>query len=329
MIDQDEIFSGDDVLLLPSLEGVTGLVDLQIFVQGLAEYIEVDLPFEITADSEFLFSEGGDTVLLDGTEKKIALVSGENIDVVQAEGDSTIFITGTNINVDLEAGQSTLFWDGGADSILSLNVDGGSVKLVLPDRVLSPNSEVLLVDNAVYIDGFDTGVVFSDAINPEVLFEFVDLQGNSIAHNVPEQSPVSEEITLSSDSVVFSDEENSNFEIDDSFADEWKISDLKIFDEIETGPLKELDEISPSLDISELEKDIFLADDVKLVDIKYPKSEDLGSDDFKDLDDQAMIYGPDDKKDMKLAEAEIDWFLEASDFSDFTIDDPLSLIDEI
>ena len=32
---------------------------------------------------------------------------------------------------------------------------------------------------------------------------------------------------------------------------------------------------------------------------------------------------------MKLAEAEIDWFLEASDFSDFTIDDPLSLIDEI
>ena len=31
----------------------------------------------------------------------------------------------------------------------------------------------------VYIDGFDTGVVFSDAINPEVLFEFVDLQGNS------------------------------------------------------------------------------------------------------------------------------------------------------
>ena len=171
MIDQDEIFSGDDVLLLPSLEGVTGLVDLQIFVQGLAEYIEVDLPFQITADSEFLFSEGGDTVLLDGIEKKIALVSGENIDVVQTEGDSTIFITGTNINVDLEAGQSTLFWDGGADSILSLNVDGGSVKLVLPDRVLSPNSEVLLVDNAVYIDGFDTGVVFSDAINPEVLFD--------------------------------------------------------------------------------------------------------------------------------------------------------------
>ena len=62
------------------------------------------------------------------------------------------------------------------------------MRLVLPDRVLSPNSEVLLVDNAVYIDGFDTGVVFSDAINPEVLFEFVDLQGNSIAHNVPEQS---------------------------------------------------------------------------------------------------------------------------------------------
>ena len=329
MTDQDEIFSGDDVLLLPSLDGVTDLPDLQIFVQGLADYIEVDLPFEVSADSEFLFSEGDDTVLLDGTENKVALISGSNVDVVQAEGDSTIFVTGTNINVDLEAGNSTLFWDGGADNMLSLNVDGGSVRLVLPDRVLSPNSEVLLVDNAVYIDGFDTGVVFSDAINPEVLFEFVDLQGNSIAHNVPEQSPAAEDITVSSDSVVFSDEENLNFEIDDSFADEWKISDLKIFDEIEKGPLEELDEISPSLDISDLEKDIFLAEDVNLVDIKFAKSEGLDPDDLKDLDDQAMIFGPDEKKDMKLAEAEIDWFLEASDFSDFTIDDPLSLIDEI
>ena len=329
MIDQDEIFSGDDVLLLPSLDGVTDLSDLQIFVQGLADYIEVDLPFEVSADSEFLFSEGDDTVLLDGTENKVALISGSNVDVVQAEGDSTIFVTGTNINVDLEAGNSTLFWDGGADNMLSLNVDGGSVRLVLPDRVLSPNSEVLLVDNAVYIDGFDTGVVFSDAINPEVLFEFVDLQGNSIAHNVPEQSPAAEDLTLSSDSVVLSDEENFNFEIDDSFADEWKISDLKIFDEIEKGPLEELDEISPSLDISDLEKDIFLAEDVNLVDIKFAKSDGLDADDLKDLDEQAMIYGPDEKKDMKLAEAEIDWFLEASDFSDFTIDDPLSLIDEI
>ena len=40
-----------------------------------------------------------------------------------------------------------------------------------------------------------------------------------------------------------------------------------------------------------------------MVDIKFPKSEDLGSDDLKDLDDQAMIR-PDDKKDMKLAEAD-------------------------
>ena len=329
MIDQDEIFSGDDVLLLPSLDGVNDLSDLRIFVQGLADYIEVDLPFEVSANSEFLFSEGDDTVLLDGTENKVALITGANVDVVQSEGDSTIFVTGTNINVDLEGGNSTLFWDGGADSMLSLNVDGGSVRLVLPDRVLSPNSEVLLVDDAVYIDGFDTGVVFSDAINPEVLFEFVDLQGNSIAHNVPEQSPAAGETTLSSDSVVFSDEENSNFEIDDSFADEWKISDFKIFDEIEKGPLEELDEISPSLDISDLEKDIFLAEDVNLVDIKFAKSDSLDPDDLKDLDEQAMIYGPDEKKDMKLAEAELDWFLEASDFSDFTIDDPLSLIDEI
>ena len=329
MIDQDEIFSGDDVLLLPSLDGVNDLSDLRIFVQGLADYIEVDLPFEVSADSEFLFSEGDDTVLLDGAENKVALISGENVDVVQAEGDSTIFVTGTNIKVDLEAGNSTLFWDGGADNMLSLNVDGGSVRLVLPDRVLSPDSEVLLVDNAVYIDGFDTGIVFAEAINPEVLFEFVDLQGNSIAHNMPEENSASDAITVSGDTVAFVDEENSNFEIDDSFSDEWNISDLKIFDEIEKGPLEELDEISPSIDVSDLEKDIFLAEDVKLVDIKFPKSEDLGSDELKDLDDQAMIYGPDDKKDMKLAEAEIDWFLDASDFSDFTIDDPLSLIDEI
>ena len=222
-----------------------------------------------------------------------------------------------------------MFWDGGADNILSLNVDGGSLRLVLPDRVLSSNSEVLLVDNAVYIDGFDTGIVFAEAINPEVLFEFVDLQGNSIAHNMPEENSASDAITVSGDTVAFVDEENSNFEIDDSFADEWKISDLKIFDEIEKGPLEELDEISPSLDISDLEKDIFLAEDVNLVDIKFAKSEGLDPDDLKDLDDQAMIFGPDEKKDMKLAEAEIDWFLEASDFSDFTIDDPLSLIDEI
>ena len=319
MIDQDEIFSGDDVLLLPSLDGVTDLSDLRIFVQGLSDYIEVDLPFEVSENSEFLFSEGDDTVLLDGTENKVALISGENVDVVQAEGDSTIFVTGTNIKVDLEAGNSTLFWDGGADNMLSLNVDGGSVRLVLPDRV----------DNAVYIDGFDTGIVFAQAINPEVFLEFVDLQGNSIAHNTPEENSASDGITVSGDTVAFVDQENSNFEIDDSFSSEWNISDLKIFDEIEKGPLEELDEISPSLDISDLEKDIFLAEDVKLVDIKFPKSEDLGSDELKDLDDQAMIYGPDDKKDMKLAEAEIDWFLEASDFSDFTIDDPLSLIDEI
>ena len=296
MIDQDEIFSGDDVLLLPSLDGVTDLPDLQIFVQGLADYIEVDLPFEVSADSEFLFSEGDDTVLLDGTENKVALISGANVDVVQAEGDSTIFVTGTNINVDLEAGNSTLFWDGGADNMLSLNVDGGSVRLVLPDRVLSPDSEVLLVDNAVYIDGFDTVSFFRRNKSRSSLFEFVDLQGNSIAHNVPEQSPVSEEITLSSDSVVLSDEENLNFEIDDSFADEWKISDLKIFDEIEKGPLEELDEISPSLDISDLEKDIFLAEDVNLVDIKFAKSEGLDPDDLKDLDDQAMISGQMTKK---------------------------------
>ena len=214
MIDQDEIFSGDDVLLLPSLDGVTGMSDLRIFVQGLSDYIEVDLPFEVSENSEFLFSEGGDTVLLDGTENKVALISGENVDVVQAEGDSTIFVTGTNVKVDLEAGNSTLFWDGGADNILSLNVDGGTVRLVLPDRVLSPDSEVLLVDNAVYIDGFDTGVVFTEAINPEVSFEFVDLQGNTITHNVPEQGPASGEITVSGDSVAFVDEENSNFEIE-------------------------------------------------------------------------------------------------------------------
>lgn len=329
MIDQDEIFSGDDVLLLPSLDGITDLSDLRIFVQGLAEYIEVDLPFEVPEDPEFLFSNGGDTVLLDGIEEKVALISGENVDIVQAEGDSTIFVTGTNIKVDLEAGNSILFWDGGADNILSLNVDGGSLRLVLPDRVLSSNSEVLLVDNAVYIDGFDTGVVFAEAINPEVYFEFVDLQGNSIAHSVPEQNTPSDGITVSGDTVAFVDEENSNFEIDDAFLAEWKSSDLKIFDEIEKGPLEELSETSPSVDIGDLEKDIFLAEDVQLVDIKFPKSEDFGPDDLKDLEDQAMIYGPDDKKDMNLAEAEIDWFLEASDFSDFIIDDPLSLIDEI
>ena len=148
MIDQDEIFSGDDVLLLPSLEGVTGSSIFKYLSKAWPNILKSTCHFKLPQILNF-FSEGGDTVLLDGIEK-IALVSGENIDVVQAEGDSTIFITGTNINVDLEAGQSTLFWDGGADSILSLNVDGGSVKLVLPDRVLSPNSEVLLVDNGIH-----------------------------------------------------------------------------------------------------------------------------------------------------------------------------------
>ena len=55
MIDQDEIFSGDDVLLLPSLDGVTDLSDLRIFVQGLADYIEVDLPLKFPQILNFCF----------------------------------------------------------------------------------------------------------------------------------------------------------------------------------------------------------------------------------------------------------------------------------
>ena len=38
MAKESEIFSGDDVLLLPTLEGVSGLSDLEVFVQGLADY---------------------------------------------------------------------------------------------------------------------------------------------------------------------------------------------------------------------------------------------------------------------------------------------------
>ena len=42
-----------------------------------------------------------------------------------------------------------------------------------------------------------------------------------------------------------------------------------------------------------------------------------------------MIYRSDDESRLEFGEAEIDWFLEVNDFTDFTIDDPLSLLDDL
>ena len=329
MAKESEIFSGDDVLLLPTLEGVSGLSDLEVFVQGLADYIEVDLPFEIPNNPEFLFANSDDILVLDGDEKKVALVAGENISIEHIQGDSVLFINGTDIEFDLASGSSTLFWEGGSENNLSLNFHHGEITLVLPDRAISAESQIELIENAVFIDGYDTGIIFSSNAISDVQIEFVDLNGNSVFHNIDQSAQVS---------AISVEHEISDFEFKDedpsgedalSVESEWQVSDLEIFEKIEDGVLAELDGVSPSVDLGDLEDDLFDAPDVTMVNITPRNSNRSDLKDMELMPEEAMIYRSDDESRLEFGEAEIDWFLEVNDFADFTIDDPLSLLDDL
>ena len=329
MAKDSEIFSGDDVLMLPTLEGVFGLSDLEVFVQGLANYIEVDLPFDMPNDPEFLFANDDDILVLDGDQKKVAVVTGENISIEHIQGDSMLFINGTDIDFDLASGSPTLFWEGGSENNLNLNIQTGEIRLVLPDRAISAESQIELIENAIFIDGYDTGIIFSSDVSSNVQIEFVDLNGNSVFHNIDQPvqiSPISVEDEVSD--FEFKDEGPSD-EDPLSVESEWQVSDLEIFEKIEGGASAELDSVAPSIDLGDLQDDLFAAPDVTMVNISSRNS---GGSDFEDMElmpEEAMIYRSDDESRLEFGEAEIDWFLEVNDFSDFTIDDPLSLLDDL
>ena len=228
MAKDSEIFSGDDVLMLPTLEGVFGLSDLEVFVQGLANYIEVDLPFDMPNDPEFLFANDDDILVLDGDQKKVAVVTGENISIEHIQGDSMLFINGTDIDFDLASGSPTLFWEGGSENNLNLNIQTGEIRLVLPDRAISAESQIELIENAIFIDGYDTGIIFSSDVSSNVQIEFVDLNGNSVFHNIDQPvqiSPISVEDEVSD--FEFKDEGPSD-EDPLSVESEWQVSDLEI-----------------------------------------------------------------------------------------------------
>ena len=329
MAKDSEIFSGDDVLLMPTLEGVFGLSDLEVFVQGLANYIEVDLPFDMPNDPEFLFANDDDILVLDGDEKKVALVTGENISIEHIQGDSMLFINGINIDFDLASGSPTLFWDGGSENNLNLNIQHGEITLVLPDRAISAESQIEVIENAIFIDGYDTGIIFSSDASSNVQIEFVDLNGNSVFHNIvqPVQvSPISVEDEVSE--FEFKDE-GPPAEDEYSVESDWQVSDLEIFEKIEDGVLAELDSVSPSIDLGDLQDDLFVAPDVTMVNIPPRNSGQSDLEDMELMPEEAMIYRSDDESRLEFGEAEIDWFLEVNDFTDFTIDDPLSLLDDL
>ena len=329
MAKDSEIFSGDDVLLMPTLEGVFGLSDLEVFVQGLANYIEVDLPFDMPNDPEFLFANDDDILVLDGDEKKVALVTGENISIEHIQGDSMLFINGINIDFDLASGSPTLFWDGGSENNLNLNIQHGEITLVLPDRAISAESQIEVIEHAIFIDGYDTGIIFSSDASSNVQIEFVDLNGNSVFHNIvqPVQvSPISVEDEVSE--FEFKDE-GPPAEDEYSVESDWQVSDLEIFEKIEDGVLAELDSVSPSIDLGDLQDDLFVAPDVTMVNIPPRNSGQSDLEDMELMPEEAMIYRSDDESRLEFGEAEIDWFLEVNDFTDFTIDDPLSLLDDL
>lgn len=329
MAKDSEIFSGDDVLLMPTLEGVFGLSDLEVFVQGLANYIEVDLPFDMPNDPEFLFANDDDILVLDGDEKKVALVTGENISIEHIQGDSMLFINGINIDFDLASGSPTLFWDGGSENNLNLNIQHGEITLVLPDRAISAESQIEVIENAIFIDGYDTGIIFSSDVSSNVQIEFVDLNGNSVFHNIAQPvqvSPISVEDEVSE--FEFKDE-GPPAEDEYSVESDWQVSDLEIFEKIEDGVLAELDSVSPSIDLGDLQDDLFVAPDVTMVNIPPRNSGQSDLEDMELMPEEAMIYRSDDESRLEFGEAEIDWFLEVNDFTDFTIDDPLSLLDDL
>lgn len=329
MAQESEIFSGDDVLLLPTLEGVSGLSDLEVFVQGLADYIEVDLPFEIPNNPEFLFANGGDILVLDGDEKKVALVAGENISIEHIQGDSVLFINGTDIDFDLASGSPTLFWEGGSENNLNLNVHHGEITLVLPDRAISAESQIELIEDAIFIDGYNTGIIFSSDASSDVQIEFIDLNGNSVFHNIGQPAQVSETLVEHEVSDFEFNDENPSAEEALSVESEWQVSDLEIFEKIEDGVLAELDGVSPSIDLGDLQDDLFDAPDVTMVKITPRNSNRSDLKDMELMPEEAMIYRSDDESRLEFGEAEIDWFLEVNDFTDFTIHDPLSLLDDL
>ena len=329
MAKDSEIFSGDDVLLMPTLEGVFGLSDLEVFVQGLANYIEVDLPFDMPNDPEFLFANDDDILVLDGDEKKVALVTGENISIEHIQGDSMLFINGINIDFDLASGSPTLFWDGGSENNLNLNIQHGEITLVLPDRAISAESQIEVIENAIFIDGYDTGIIFSSDASSNVQIEFVDLNGNSVFHNIAQPvqvSPISVEDEVSEFEFI---DEGPPAEDEFSVESDWQVSDLEIFEKIEDGVLAELDSVSPSIDLGDLQDDLFVAPDVTMVNIPPRNSGQSDLEDMELMPEEAMIYRSDDESRLEFGEAEIDWFLEVNDFTDFTIDDPLSLLDDL
>ena len=329
MAKESEIFSGDDVLLLPTLEGVSGLSDLEVFVQGLADYIEVDLPFEIPNNPEFLFANSDDILVLDGDEKKVALVAGENISIEHIQGDSVLFINGTDIDFDLASGSPTLFWEGGSENNLNLNVHHGEITLVLPDRAISAESQIELIEDAIFIDGYDTGIILASDASSKVQIEFVDVNGNSVFHNIGQPAQVSEILVEHEVSDFEFKDENPSAEDTLSVESEWQVSDLEIFEKIEDGVLAELDGVSPSVDLGDLEDDLFDAPDVTMVNITPRNSNRSDLKDMELMPEEAMIYRSDDESRLEFGEAEIDWFLEVNDFADFTIDDPLSLLDDL
>ena len=329
MADESEIFSGDDVLLLPTLEGVSGLSDLEVFVQGLADYIEVDLPFEIPNNPEFLFANSDDILVLDGDEKKVALVAGENISIEHIQGDSVLFINGTDIDFDLASGSPTLFWEGGPENNLNLNVHHGEITLVLPDRAISAESQIELIEEAIFIDGYDTGIIFSSDASSDVQIEFIDLNGNSVFHNIGQPAQVSETLVEHEVSDFEFKDENPSEEEALSVESEWQVSDLEIFEKIEDGVLAELDGVSPSIDLGDLQDDLFDAPDVTMVNITPRNSNRSDLKNMELMPEEAMIYRSDDESRLEFGEAEIDWFLEVNDFTDFTIHDPLSLLDDL
>ena len=329
MAKESEIFSGDDVLLLPTLEGVSGLSDLEVFVQGLADYIEVDLPFEIPSNPEFLFANSDDILVLDGDEKKVALVAGENISIEHIQGDSVLFINGTDIDFDLASGSPTLFWEGGSENSLNLNVHHGEITLVLPDRAISAESQIELIEDAIFIDGYDTGIILASDASSKVQIEFVDVNGNSVFHNIGQPAQVSEILVEHEVSDFEFKDENPSAEDTLSVESEWQVSDLEIFEKIEDGVLAELDGVSPSIDLGDLEDDLFDAPNVTMVNITPRNSNRSDLKDMELMPEEAMIYRSDDESRLEFGEAEIDWFLEVNDFTDFTIDDPLSLLDDL
>ena len=150
----------DDLLLLPTLDGVDDFDDFAISLDGIEEWFQTNLIAGDLRYSDFNILDGHTQIYLDDRSPSVSLAKGTENNFFVGSGMHSIFASTKDLNLRQTDGETLLYVESFSDFNADITLDTGTIRIMSGDlelKGLVPD----LRQNKIFFGDFETGINIS------------------------------------------------------------------------------------------------------------------------------------------------------------------------